>query len=140
MASEIRREQLLGNFRPTVRERNQKQPSAASKRPGMSPEHLALVRQLPCCVSGKPAPNDPHHLKAGLSHERGTGRKATDRWVVPLSRFKHDELERLGTHRETAWFQQHGIDDPLELANALWQATGDLARMRRVLASHTGLG
>jgi hypothetical protein len=129
----------LGNFRKPLRERKAKKPSAAAKRPGNSPAHLMLIRLLPCCVTGRPGPNDPHHLKDRLAHERGVGRRATDRWAVPLWRVKHDELEKLGSRRERTWFREHGIEDPIELANALWHATGDLDRMKKVLAAHMNL-
>lgn len=130
---------VIPRFRPTVRQRLEakaKKKSAASKRPGMSEKHLVLIRQLPCCVSGRHAPSDPHHLKQGLSHERGVGRKATDRWAVPLSRMMHDQLEALGSTRELEWFRSHGIEDPLEFANALWANTGDLQRMLQVQLVH----
>lgn len=109
--------------------------SAAEKREGNSKRHLELIRKLPCCVTGK-RPVDCHHLKEGLAHERGIGRKATDRWAVPLSRSKHEEVERVGSRNEWAWFKKHGIEDPLELAAALWRVTGDLDRMKRVLQAH----
>lgn len=98
-----------------------------------SERHLSLIRQLPCCVTGMPGPNDPHHLKAGLAHERGTGRRATDRHAVPLCRAKHDELESLGSRNEQAWFAEHGIDDPLGLAWSLWHAGYDLELMTRIV-------
>lgn len=128
-------------FRPTIRERwaRKNKPKSAAKREGMSKAHLELIRQLPCCVTGTPARSDPHHLLEGLAHERGVARKATDRWAVPLCRAKHDELHRLGSRKEWAWFRDHGIDDPLELAAALWRVSGDLERMRKVLQAHMGL-
>lgn len=113
-------------------------PSSAERREGNCKKHLALIRKLPCCVTGKRGPNDPHHLKEGLAHERGIGRKATDRWAVPLCRTKHEEVERIGSRNEQAWFQKHGIADSLELAAALWRNTGDLERMQRVLEAHMG--
>lgn len=127
------------NFRPTKRQRLEakaKRLSAAKKRPGMSEKHLTFIRRLPCCASGQAAPSDPHHLKQGLENERGVGRRSTDRWAVPLSRKMHDQLEALGSRREREWFLQHGIEDPLELANALWNNTGDLERMKAVLMAH----
>jgi hypothetical protein len=136
MSEQIKREHVFANFRPPVRERVKKKPSAAEKREGNSEKHLACIRLLPCCVSGKWAPNDPHHLKQHLSHERGVGRRSTDRWAVPLSRVKHDELERLGSRKETAWFQEHGIEDPLELAAALWAASPDIPRMTKIVLAH----
>lgn len=113
-------------------------PSSAERREGNCKKHLALIRKLPCCVTGKRGPSDPHHLKEGLAHERGIGRKATDRWAVPLCRTKHEEVERIGSRNEQAWFQKHGIADSLELAAALWRNTGDLERMQRVLEAHMG--
>lgn len=123
-----------------VRQRIQKKPkpTAAEKREGNSKAHIALIKQLPCCVTGTRRFVDAHHLKEGLAHERGIGRKATDRWAVPICREKHEEVERVGSRNEWAWFKRHGIDDPLELAAALYRNTGDLERMQRVLEAHMG--
>lgn len=98
----------------------------------MSPAHLALIRQLPSCLSGK-SPCDPHHLR--VSNERGIGLKATDRWAVPLIRKEHDECHLVPGRKEEEWFLARGID-VYSLANALWQQTGDLERMLRVLEAH----
>lgn len=134
-AQEIKRDVVLANFRPSKRDRMKRKPTAAEKREGMSEGHLKLIRQLPCCVCGRPGPSDPHHLKANLSHERGVGRRATDRWAVPICRMHHDEVEAVGSRNETSWFAYFGID-PLELASALWNATGDRGRMLRILLAH----
>lgn len=134
MSHELRHAQVYGNFRPPRIPNPRKKERARDKRPGMSPEHLALIRQLPCCVTGLSLPViDPHHLKS--AGERGAGLKATDRWCVPLCRQKHDEVERIGSRREVAWFHAHGID-PLALAAALWSATGNLDRMRKIVMTH----
>jgi hypothetical protein len=139
MASEIRREHVYANFRPSKAERSKKRESSAARRPGMSEEHLALIRQLPSCVSGRAGPCDPHHLKSGpAGQERAVGRRATDRWAVPLKRDEHDELERISSRREEAWFRERGVDDVIELAAALWTNTGDLERMLRVMQAHMG--
>lgn len=138
-AQEIKREVVFCNFRPSKRERMKNRPSAAEKREGMSEAHLRLIRQLPCCVCGKPGPSDPHHLKANLSHERGVGRRATDKWAVPMCRMHHDEVEAAGSRKETSWFAYFGID-PLELASALWNGTGDRDRMFRILDAHMVAG
>jgi hypothetical protein len=126
--------------RPSIRERWAKKnaPKSAAKREGNSEKHLALIRQLPCCLTGRRAPSDPHHLLEGLAHERGVGRKATDRWALPVCRAKHDEIHRMGSRKEWAFFRDHGIADPLEFAAALWRVTGDLERMRKVWEAHTG--
>lgn len=120
MASQISRERIFGNFKPDRRADN-------------SQRHLALIRLLPCCVTGLPGPNDPHHLKCDLAHERGAGRRAADRHAVPLCRAKHDQLERLGSRNERDWFEAHGIDDPVQLAADLWRATGDLDAMTAIV-------
>jgi hypothetical protein len=109
-----------------------KKPSRASQRKGMSPEHIDLVRQLPSCLSGA-VPCDPHHLR--IKGERGVGMKATDRWAVPLTRAEHTDVHKVGSKMEMAWFRGRGID-PLQLSAALWDATGDLDRMERIVLDH----
>lgn len=125
------------NFKRSVRERKATKPSFADKRPGMSDDHLALIRKLPCCVTGVTPAGEAHHLKQGTG-ERGTGMRSSDRWAVPLSHAKHMELERQGSRNEWSWFRAHGITDPLELAAALWANTGDLPRMTKIVQAHMG--
>jgi hypothetical protein len=57
---------------------------------------------------------------------------------VPLTRAEHDELERISSRLEEAWFRERGVADVIELANALWVNTGDLERMLRVMQAHVG--
>jgi hypothetical protein len=64
--------------------------------------------------------------------------RATDRWAVPLLRHEHDELHRISSRLEGAWFAERGIADVIELANALWTNTGDLERMWKVQQAHMG--
>ena len=122
-----------GNFKPPKNPNRQKEPKAKDRRPGMSPEHLALIRQLPSCVSGR-KPCDPHHLR--VTQERGVGMKATDQWCVPLTRDEHDHLHTLGSRRELGWFQERGIENPYDLANALWKQSGDLERMEKIIEAN----
>ena len=98
----------------------------------MSPSHLALIRQLPSCLSWR-TPCDPHHLR--VLGERGIGLRATDRWAVPLTRDEHDDVHRVGSRKEEDWFLARNLDI-YSLANGLWQQTGDLARMLRVMEAH----
>lgn len=98
----------------------------------MSPAHLALIRKLPSCLSGK-KPCDPHHLR--VANERGIGLKATDRWAVPMTRAEHEEVHRVGSRKEEEWFLARGVDI-YSLANGLWQQSGDLERMLRVMEAH----
>lgn len=100
----------------------------------MSPAHLTLIRQLPSCLSGK-KPCDPHHLR--VSNERGIGLKATDRWAVPLTRDEHEECHLVGSRKEEEWFLARGVD-VYSLANALWQASGNMEKMIKILEAHHG--
>lgn len=134
MASQIKREPVLANFR----ERGPKKRKNSEKykdRPGMSEKHLACIRQLPCCVCGRSGPNDPHHLKHVGG--RGTGLRAVDRWAVPMCRADHDTVEKIGSRNEVAWFKKNGVEDPGWLALALWAATGNVEQMVKIIAAHT---
>ena len=57
-----------------------------------SRQYLAWVRNLPCCVCGRPA-DEAHHV-TGVGHMGGTGTKAPDWAVMPICRKHHDELHR----------------------------------------------
>src|SRR5688572_1385678 len=136
---EIRGPRVLANFRPSLKERSKKHVSAQERREGNSKAHLELVRQLPCCVCGwAHAPVDCHHLKSGPAKaERSVGRRATDQWAVPLCRICHSAVERIGSRREFEWFAAHNIDQPYEMARALWNCTPKTPQaMLPVLAAH----
>lgn len=139
MASEIERERILGNFKPSrsarLREKRNRDPRA--KREGNSAKHLAAIRKLPCCVPGCTTVGcDPHHLKSGsAADERGMQLRATDRYAVPLCRHHHDEVERIGSRNERRWF---GALDAIELAGALWSATPNAAQMTKIVLAHKG--
>lgn len=131
---------VYGNFRKPLRERAKRHVSAQERRSGNSEKHLALIRKMPCCIclkiSGK---TDPHHLKLGEAGlERGLGMRATDKFTVPMCRLHHEGAERVGGRGEAAYFRDHSIPDVLELAHALWNGTGDLGRMIKILMAHRG--
>jgi hypothetical protein len=91
---QVPREYILNNQRPSLKERSKKHVSSQERREGNSQKHRAIVKHLPCVVCWK-TPVDGHHLKMGLAGgERGVGMRATDKWLVPLCRLHHDELER----------------------------------------------
>ncbi len=138
MASEVFREKVYGNFRPSLAERNERRPSRArDRREGMSDRHLFLIRQLRCSVCERHQWIHAHHLVSGPAlATRGLGLKTVDRWAAPLCGPHHEELHTLGSRRELQWFRDRGIYDVYELANALWNRTGDLAAMSRVLLAH----
>jgi hypothetical protein len=104
------------------------------ERPGMSEDHLALIRKMPCCDCLKLPGGEAHHLKANTG-ERGMAVRSTDRWALPMCHEHHMQVEAVGAKRETAHFQDMGFD-PIELAQDLWNASGDLAKMVRVLTAH----
>lgn len=132
---EVPRDKVLANFRQPYAPKAPASQGWRKQRPGMSEAHLALIRKLPCTVCHV-RPSDAHHLKCGPARkERGVALKATDRWAVPACRFHHDDLERIGSRNEAAWFDSRGVN-AVELANALWQATGNLPRMALVLIAH----
>jgi hypothetical protein len=78
---------------------------------------------------------EAHHLKQGTG-ERGAGMRSSDKWAVPLSHAPHMELERESSRNEAKWFERHGIDAPLDLAAALWNASPDVAAMTRIIMAH----
>lgn len=75
-------------------------------RPGMSGSHLAMVRNLPCCVCGRGGPGvwvvpviEAHHLLR--TGEHGIGRRSSDRWAIPLCPYCHSNLHANGD--EQGW-------------------------------------
>jgi len=136
MASQIKRPLVLGNFRPLAR-KPRKKSTWRERRQGMSADHIACIRKLPCCVCLKQGPSEAHHLKAGTG-ERGMSVRSTDRHTVPVCRVHHDAVERIGTRNEVAWFREHGGFDCAELAATLWSNTGDVSAMLKVLMVHRG--
>lgn len=82
-----------------------------------APKHLAWVRSLPSCVSGRRADIEAHHLLRGAG--RGFGRKAHDSEVVPLTHDEHMALHHHGN--EPGWFSEQGVRDPYGIANELWR-------------------
>lgn len=135
-------EKVLGNFKPTkaqrIKEKTAKPARKRAARPGNSEEHLAAIRKLPCCVTLRTPAGDPHHLKNGTG-ERGAGMKSSDRWAVPLCRAAHEDLERVGARNEPRWFKDHGIENPLDLAAALWAASPNIEAMTKIVLAHRGL-
>lgn len=110
----------------------------ARRREGDSSRHPALIRRLPCCITGKSPAGTIHHLKSGPARlERGIGQKATDRWGVPLCYEAHLlGVELVGSRLELQWFQDRGIADPYGLAEELWAASPDFEAMEDVVLRH----
>jgi len=132
------------NFRPTLAEREaakRDRRSAQQRRPGNDEKHLDAIRKTICCGCGRAGPNDPHHLKSGAARaERSVGRRATDRWAVPLCRTCHDAVERAGGRGEVSLFRSWGVADVQELASALWSAPKDGSAMTAIVTAHRTMG
>lgn len=63
------------------------------------------------------------------------GLRASDKWCVPLTRYEHDRVHMIPTKHEEAWFRAKGVDSR-KLALELWEATGDLEKMKLIVAKH----
>lgn len=123
MATEVPKQRIIGNFRPTrsEREKAKRTKDPRAEREGNDEKHLRAIRKCPCCIPGCNVVGvDPHHLKC-IPGTRGTALRAPDQFVVPLCRAHHDDVERIGSRNEVKWFSDRGID-PVNLADALWRA------------------
>ncbi len=139
MSTEIARTRVVGNFKKPRRERQRGNSRKADTRPGMSEEHLAFIRRLPCCIPGcrvHPA-GTAHHLKS--TRERGMGLRSTDQHTLPMCAEHHlYGVERVGSKRELHWFAKHGIE-ALDLAAALWRVSGDEVAGRNIVEANKSL-
>lgn len=102
-------------------------------REGVSAKHCDYIRQCPCAACLVEPAGTVHHLKSGAAKvERGMGLRATDRWGVPLCPRHHAEIEVAGSRNERRVFFEWGVD-PHILAMRLWDASGDLEAMTRIV-------
>ena len=92
-------------------------------------KHLAFVRELECPIYPGERPIEAHHLLRA-DPRRGIGRKAADRYTIPLSRNAHSDLHACGD--EEGWLAARGIDGRA-LAAALWRASGDVPQGFRIV-------
>lgn len=86
------------------------------------PQHLRMVRQLPCCLTWRTHDVECHHLLR--TGEHAMGRRSGDNWGVPLAAFLHRQLHD-GPLDEKDFFAKHGGADmaPLKIANRLYMLT-----------------
>jgi hypothetical protein len=95
-------------------------------------EHRRFVSSQPCIVCDR-SPTDAHHLR--FAQPRALGMKVSDEFTVPICRFHHRELHRVGDER--VWWHNLNID-PLPIASYLWERGGAMrARGISQLASVT---
>ncbi len=104
-------------------------PKPNKPRPEARPAHLCFLRRLECPVYPGARPIEVHHLLRA-DPKRGLGRRAADRYTIPLSRRAHRELHSSGG--EEAWLAARGIDGRA-LAAALWRNTGDRSAALRLV-------
>lgn len=102
---------------------------AEDKKSRTAADHFAMVKQLPCCATGSPGPNDGHHLMRGV--DRGTGLKSAGRYTIPLHPAIHKEITPHGDP-EAILMERYGVD-ARALADALWAQRGNLDAMERVV-------
>lgn len=77
------------------------QPDPKPAGPWRSEAYLDHVRTKPCCVCGKPGPNDAHHWGGKGSH--GTGQKCSDARTAPVCRAHHDQWHSRGAFSSYRW-------------------------------------
>lgn len=98
-------------------------------RKGMSRDHLTFVRKLECPIYPGERPIEAHHLLRA-DQTRGLGRRAADKYAIPLSRKAHQELHANGD--EEVWLANLGVDGRT-LAAALWRISGNIEAGLRIV-------
>lgn len=96
------------------------------------PAHLALIRKLPCLVTGARERIEAAHVRmsdaAMGKRNAGIGSKPSDCWAVPLSAEMHREQHADGNER---WFwERHGVN-PLRVAERLYDLSEALRSLGR---------
>lgn len=97
--------------------------------------HLAFIRRLPCVSCSAENRSDAAHIRFGdLSRGKppaGMGMKPDDKWALPLCRDCH-RIQH--AQNEKAFWAKAEID-ALELAERLYEHTGDEEQARAAIAS-----
>lgn len=99
-----------------------------------SEKHLSWIRGLPCVVCRNNTATEAAHVR--LADGRvgkpitGIGIKPDDCWVVPLCHTHHAQQHEKG---EIGFWFNYAID-PIIIALALWQASGDQMRGERIIS------
>lgn len=96
-------------------------------------KHLAFIRTLPSVVSGKLG-CEACHIRAGspAHNKKATGKaqKPSDCWVLPLTPDEHRDQH---SGSEMAFWTGYGVN-PFDLADKLYQITGDRNEAVRIIA------
>lgn len=100
--------------------------------------HVRFVKRLSCVICGK-RPVDPAHLRACNplvgKRETGVSEKPSDHWLSPLCREHHEAQHAMG---EFSFWSSYGIDNPFQLALALFAASiaEDEERAEQIVSQH----
>jgi hypothetical protein len=101
--------------------------------------HLAFIRGLPCVVCGTRRNVEAAHIRMGSAlygkRQAGMGEKPDDKFATPLCPKHHDEQHSMN---EAAFWSALAID-PLRLALALFDSSGDEARAEAIIRAHREL-
>lgn len=92
-------------------------------KPVKSKDYLSFIHLLPCVVSGRYGVQAAHLSMASPRHGhygRGKGRKAPDRFCLPLAPEEHDRQHRIG---EQAYWSGR---DPHFLCLVIWGLFSDM--------------
>ncbi|MGU3495893.1 hypothetical protein ACLBXM_17775 [Xanthobacteraceae bacterium A53D] len=126
----------LSNFKPAPAARERKTRKAPAKRGRQHDRaHLALIRRLPCIVSGETRNVVAAHIRFSSDRFKktnpGNSAKPHDCWTVPLAERLHTE-ETGAQHRagEEAWWSAQGIN-PLRAAQRLYDLSESLRSIGR---------
>ena len=71
-------------------------------KPAKNKDYLAFIHELPCCVTGRHGVEAAHLSMAAPQYGhygRGKQRKASDRWVLPLTSEEHARQHDIGEER-----------------------------------------
>jgi hypothetical protein len=113
-----------GRRRPRIEDRN----------------HLAFIRSLPCVVCGTRRNVEAAHVRLGSplygKRQAGMAEKPSDNFSLPLCPPHHDEQHAMN---EADFWSALAVD-PLKLALALFDATGDSERAEAIIHSHRNPG
>src|ERR1700678_1820414 len=112
-------------------------PSPRRTNPDRDESHLKLIRQCPCLnLNCGAEPCEAAHIRiSSAAHGKpktGLGQKPPDRWTVPLCSGCHTR-DRGAQHRigEITFWHKAGLN-PIIVAKQLYEATGDLVKMRAI--------
>ena len=98
--------------------------------------YLSFIRRLPCVVCGTRQRIEAAHIRMGNplygKPSAGMQEKPSDTFTVPLCAAHHDEQHSMN---EAQFWMALAID-PLRLALALFDATGDDDRAEQIIRSH----